>query len=407
MPTAAGFPHLRRDLMRRRLLRIEPRLRIELALLALMLIAFAFWQLRIGFAGVAFELGARSAALAMVGTMGAAAIAAAAVSGWRLWRRLTIRPAGPEWLALPIENRRLIEHQAWEAEVPTRGFAIVVVAAWLAGTWITPPEVWVASAILIVPFWWLCTRAGLWIGRALAGIASSRVHGRPEGATRTLSAHWERARARVRRTSGSRRPWRRMHAALAIMARDATLALRSRRVRLQGLSAVVLATLSIALWSAPHGAEMARGWTFILALVAAASFGEWLILLGGLDPFPVLRSLPVSVGTIWSSRMMWACIATIVLVTGHAVAARGFGPGVHVSLFWLTVSSMAISALAVQYGLTMFPRFDHALRLYALALALAVITSLMIPLLGWVALFGAVLHSGRRLGRWWTLEERA
>jgi hypothetical protein len=61
--------------------------------------------------------------------------------------------------------------------------------------------------------------------------------------------------------------------------------------------------------------------------------------------------------------------------------------------------------LAVNYSLTLFPHAAVAQRLFNLALGVAIAVSLMIPMLGWVALLAALLHSARRLPRWGRSEE--
>jgi len=61
----------------------------------------------------------------------------------------------------------------------------------------------------------------------------------------------------------------------------------------------------------------------------------------------------------------------------------------------------------VNYSVTLFPRADHAQRVYGLSLGIAVVGSLLIPLVGWIVLLTAILHSARRLPRWPRLEEGA
>ena len=99
--------------------------------------------------------------------------------------------------------------------------------------------------------------------------------------------------------------------------------------------------------------------------------------------------------------------ATLLLVAAHTAAAVGPAGPLHVSLAWLAISGLAMTALAVQLQITLFPEPEPAVRLFGLALALALACSVMIPLLGWVVLLASVLHSGRRLARWWRLEEVA
>jgi len=60
--------------------------------------------------------------------------------------------------------------------------------------------------------------------------------------------------------------------------------------------------------------------------------------------------------------------------------------------------------LGVHYGITLYPRAEHAQRMLLLSLAIAMAASVMIPMLGWVLLLTAVLHSARRVPRWDRLE---
>jgi len=193
----------------------------------------------------------------------------------------------------------------------------------------------------------------------------------------------------------------------ALWDKDARLAWRAPAARARLLTALGAAVVSVALWQAPASLAAVRAFTFVVALIAAAAFGEWLITLGGHDPFAVARALPVGVGAWWATRAATAAAITLALVGAHALVASGPAGALHLSLFWLAIFSFTTMLLAIHLQLTLFPHADHAARIYALVLALAVVCSLMIPLLGWVVLFAATLHSGRRLARWWRLEERA
>jgi len=135
-------------------------------------------------------------------------------------------------------------------------------------------------------------------------------------------------------------------------------------------------------------------------------FGEWLVSLSGVDPFQALRSLPVGVAPLWTARFALAIAATALLLSMHAIAATQLTPhALRLFLGWVGGGTLAIAALAVNYGVTLFPRADIAQRLLGLSLGLAVAASLMIPLLGWIVLLSAVLHSARRLPHWSRLEE--
>ena len=68
--------------------------------------------------------------------------------------------------------------------------------------------------------------------------------------------------------------------------------------------------MSVAVWNAPS----LRAGAFVIALLAAAAWGEWLIVLGSRDPFTVLRALPVGPRALGWSRMAWGIAATYLLV---------------------------------------------------------------------------------------------
>ena len=101
-----------------------------------------------------------------------------------------------------------------------------------------------------------------------------------------------------------------------------------------------------------------------------------------------------------------AVAATVVLLVGHQLLAFGLAPGPrHLFLLWIGGATLAIAALGINYGVTLFPRADTAKRMLGLSLGLAVIASLMFPLAGWIVLLTAILHSSRRLSRWDRLED--
>jgi hypothetical protein len=366
--------------------------------------------LRVSYANVAFTRGTHAAGVALLATLAAIALLGGAGTALRLLARLGRLPAGPPWLALPAPASELVRLQAWEAELPLRTLAVLALVACVAAMRVAATLEWLAG-VLLFPLAWAASCS---VGRALAGALAMRAPSGPgatptdvagAGALATLAAAWavrSPVRGGERRRDGS---WRRRPRVVVLAVKDAWLARRARAPRASLVLAAALGVLSVAAWSLPR--PVLRATAFALALLAAAATGEWLITLGGCDPFPTLRSLPVGPGSIWWARMLPAALATLVLVGAHAVAANGPPGLMRVSLAWLTFATLAILALAVDLQLTLFPQREPALRLFALALALALVSSLMIPLLGWVVLLAAVLHSARRLPRWWRLEEMA
>ena len=399
-PTGPAFARLRRDLMRRRWRRIEPRLRLQLALIAAMLGAFGFWQLRLRYADLCVTRGARAAGAALLGSLATLALAGGAGTSIRLLRRLRRTPPGPAWLALPAPARELVRLQAWEAELPMRVLAVPALAAIVAAARLADPVAWVTGALTFPIAWIGCCRAGAWVAQSLT---ASRA-GDDGAALAARAEAWSvgsPGRARPRDRAGT---WRRMHPVLALAAKDLRLAVRSRAPRTKLALALAVAVASVALWGGP---APVRGLAFAGALVAIAAFGEWLVVLGASDPFAVLRSLPVRAGSIWTARMLIALTALAALLAAHALASGAGAPVLRLSLTWLAVAGVAIFALAIQLQLTLYPRHEPALRLFGLMLVLALVCSLMIPLLGWVVLLAAVVHSSRRLSRWWRLEDLA
>ena len=172
-----------------------------------------------------------------------------------------------------------------------------------------------------------------------------------------------------------------------------------------------IATLAIALsclaWRLPIEPRGFQFVAFAFALFAAAAVAEWLIALIGSDPADTLRTLPIGLGSAWGTRALWALMAVTLLVAGHAFAARGLAPGpLRFFLICVALAALAITTLGVNYGISLYPRVEQAQRVFALSLGISMAASLMIPLMGWIVLLTAVLHSSRRVARWSRAEER-
>jgi hypothetical protein len=199
--------------------------------------------------------------------------------------------------------------------------------------------------------------------------------------------------------------WRRLPRWRALWSKDLLLARRSPAVRRRAWVSVLFAALSVACWWIDAPPALLRVLAFGLALLAAATFGEWLIGLAGEDPFAILRALPVGLGDLWRSRMAWGVSMTIALTLGQISALRLLTPAaLELFLIWTAAASALFTMLATHYGITLYPRADAAQRVYSLTLGIAIAASLMIPLMGWVTLLAAVLHSARRLPRWSRLD---
>jgi hypothetical protein len=408
----AAFSRLRRDLVRRRLASLDLLLRVELVAIAVLIGGFLFWQLRIRYAAmspprglaeggdgagvnVMFDLASLLLALAIAG-----GVAAGLAHARRLRRG---GGPGPAWGTLPVSPLLLARHLAWES----RGWALLPALAGVPA---------LIAAIGLVPISWLALAAAaevvllLEATRIGCAIALWRARRAPQAAPGTPRIVAVLANVSASRAGRRLRPpvWRRSGPSRALFAKDARLLLRDRSTRTRLAMALLLALASFAPWLTLHDAAGAHVIGFALAMLSAASFGEVILALAGTDPFPALRVLPVRGVDAWRARAGWAVLALALLLALQSASAFRLSPGAaHYFLTLLAFATAAVLALAVNYAVTLYPQADQAARLYGLSLGLAVIGSLLIPLLGWIVLISAVIHSTRRLSRWWRLEEHA
>ena len=398
-----AFRELRRRLTRRRLSQLDLPLKLELALITLLITAFVFWQVRGSFASFFAQGGSRAVLLALSATWLVLTAIAMGVVAWRHARRLRSGAPGPPWLALPVSERALGRHLAWDSRLVTGWIAVPTAGIWLAALGLVPPLV----ELSLVPAMGLTLIAACRLGSALGerlavGRAGARGPRRlaivlataesPLHTHRMRPAHWTR-----------RAMWR------ALAFKDLRVTTRIGSVRRHLAIALVLWLLSLLAWrlpAPPHMTDLDYVAAFLLALLGSAAVGEWLISLSGADPFQALRVLPIGVGDLWSARFALAFVGAALLLAAHTFSAVGLSPhALRLFLAWQGGATLMIAALAVNYGVTLFPRADVAERLFGLSLLLAVAASLMIPLLGWIVLLSAVLHSARRLAHWARLEE--
>ena len=391
----AAWRRLRADLTRRRLAAIELRLRIEIALLALLVGAFVFWRARVAFASLAFSSGPSRVALAALVGWAMVVLAAATIVAAHHARQLGGMVAGPAWRSLPVSNRALLAHLAWESR--------------LRAVWVAPIAPAVLAALVgLVPWWWIVGLAALFAvlldgaARLACAVAHLLRAGRSGddvlvGLARRGSDSGRTTRARA---PGAPR-WHRAPRWRALWAKDLKITLRPTAARRRALLPIAFALVSFASWTVSAEPGFARLLAFATALLAAGTFGEWLIALAGEDPPTSFRALPIGVGPLWWSRVAWCGLATLGIVAAQIPAARTLSPqALELFLTWTAGATLLITLLAVHYGITLYPRADVAQRLFSLTLGIAIVASLMIPLLGWVTLLAALLHSARRLSRW-------
>ena len=396
-----AFRRLERALLRRRLLQVDPRLRLELALLALLIAGFLFWQTRVPLDGLVRARGPLAGAGVVAAAAGVLALSAALLAGFHHARRLRTGPSGPEWLALPLAHAALARHLAWES----RSLVLCLVVPALGV---------LVAAVGLVPAVWLIgiTAAGIALVRVAAGLGcaiAARVALRaaePRPGLHPLERVLAVAAPRRRRRHLPAAAWRRLPAWLALAAKDLTVTLRRRSTLRTASLPLLLGIASLLAWRLPGELAMRHFAAFALALLAAAALAEWLVVLAGSDPFAALRVLPVGVTTVWGARFAWVVAGAALMAAGHALAARELSPrALELFLVWSAAATVAIATLGVNYGVTLFPRADVAQRLLGLSLGLAIASSVMLPLSGWIVLLAAVLHSARRLPRWSRLEE--
>jgi len=399
-PPNTAFRSLERALMRRRFRAVEVPLRLEFAALLTLIAGFLFWRIRVPLDGFARAAPPAQTAALVLGGLALLALAGGALAGARHATRLVRVPPGPSWLALPIESRALARHLAWDSSVPA---ALVAV----------PAAAGLVAAFGLIPAWWLglLAAAFVWLlieftrlGCALAVRFAARRAVSPAGRTPLERVLMSPPRRRPVRDRGAA-AWRQLPARVVMMRKDLMLSVRATPAGRRAALPLVLGALSVAVWWLPIEPPLRHFAAFVLALLASTAFAEWLVTLSGTDPFPVLRSLPVGVGVVWSARVGWAAAWTAALVLAHTLAARPLAGGAHsVFLVWLGGAALAITVLGVHYGITLYPRAEHAQRMLLLSLAIAMAASVMIPMLGWVLLLTAVLHSARRVPRWDRLE---
>jgi hypothetical protein len=401
-PHAAALRSLRRALDRRRIAGVEPRLRLELLALATLVGAFLYWQARVPLDGLVRRGGAPQALGVTAAIVAGLAVAAGLLVAARHRRRLLEERDGPPWLALPVPFEAIADQLAWESRRQALWLAVPALAPVAALIGLVPAPGVIALLLWIVVALALAAHAGAWLGAALAARASAAEPGahallRMRGAGAGTAATPKRAPARW-----SRSPLR------AQLRRDVALSLRRTpaRARLAAFAACLVAIA--AAWAAPWSRDAAVVVAFTLALLAGALLAEWIVALCGLDPFAVLRTLPLGPLALWRARAAWALAGTfaVALLLAPGFARLPDGP-LPLLLTWRAAAVFGIALLGVHYGLTLFPNAVAAQRLLTLSLALAMAASLMIPLLGWIVLLTALIHSARRVPRWWALEDLA
>jgi hypothetical protein len=407
-PTSEGnaYRALERALLRRRIRGMEFRLRVELLGLIVLLTAFAYWKLRVRLDGAMRHWGPLDTAGIALALLALFAAAGAALTASRMWRSLTSGPSGPEWLALPVPPTLLHRHLVWNARGPALLAAFPALACLIA-------------LIGLIPLPWIVLLAGVFVGLLLESSRLAAALSFHAAARRVLSTGTAGDRAGVppivrvlaaatHEARKSRRPravWAVRPAWQFLMRMDRALTSARGTAQTRAIIALTLTVLSALTWANPWPLPLERVVAFAFSLLAAMAAAEWLIEATCLHPFQTLRSLPIGLSSVWLSRALWGALAAATLVLAQVAAVRALPPpSFRVHLTWVLGATLLVGALGANYAITLFPRADQARRMLTLSLTLAVIASLMIPLMGWVLLITAVVHSSRRLPQWARLE---
>jgi hypothetical protein len=401
MDQGAPFRRLERAWFRRLAARLEPMLWIELGAIAALASAFLFWQGRIRLASWGHDHGAGFAGARIVGFLALLVILGAAQAGARHAVRLRQADGAPAWLALPVSTRELSAHLSRMSQIQAAWLLIPALAVLAAGIRVVPWYRLLMFGAGFVIALLLATRLACEL--ALRRVAAAVPGGRADSLVRVLSVA---SRRRARHSIAPAR-WKRMPPWQSLWFNDARLAFRVPAIRRRTVAAILAVLISILAWRVPFAPNAAHLIAFATALFASALVAEWLIAVIGGDPADVLRSLPIGLGAAWGARVGWAAAASALLLLGHALAAHSLPPNVrNFFLLWIGLSSLAITVLGVNYAISLYPRSEQAQRLLAMTLGLAMAGSLMIPLMGWIVLLTAVLHSLRRVARWRGAEVR-
>lgn len=164
---ASAFRPLRRALIARRLQRLDPVLRLELALIGALAGGYAAWRARLPLDQLARTGGAGAAAEAPAAALAASALLGGLLAGADHAGRLRRTPPGPEWLALPVPAEAIVGQLAWESGLRARWVLPLAPGLLAAGAGLTPGwslAILAAAFLAILPLagragaavaWWL------------------------------------------------------------------------------------------------------------------------------------------------------------------------------------------------------------------------------------------------------------
>jgi len=356
--------------------------------------AFIFWQSRIPLDGLHRAHGGGPVLRVLAAGLGLLVLTGATLVAARVVRLLGRALPGPEWLALPVTPAALLRHLAWEARLQSAWAAAAAPGFLLAAHGLLPAWMPFALAAGFVATLWLAAHVATAI--AMLVLRTSAGDG--------YHPFMERAVPRARPHISPPR-WRSAPGWQVLVARDARLLTRARSVRSSTVAAVAWTLASTGIWFTPLAGPTAQFVGFGLALIAAFTWAEVLILLGGEDPPGLMRALPTGPRMLWIARAVEALAGATLLALLQAVVAR-VEPGPRaLQSVCVFGAALALGLLGAQYGITIGHQAPVARRFLALTASIAMAASLMITLLGWFILLAGVVHSAVRVRRWWELEE--
>jgi hypothetical protein len=387
------FRALARRLTARRAGGLGTRLWSVIAVLAVSIAAFTYWQVRVPLDGTLRHGGVAAAVARLAAVLGGFVLAGAVLAATRRLALLA-SPPGPEWLALPLPPAAIERHLAREAAAPARAVLVPALAAWWAGAGLLPVP---ALAALALALW-----GSLELALRLACAAALAFAAGASGPARRLSAPW---RALV----SARRPARTIRHAIARFRREPrwrALARLDRRVsrragptRVRLLVAGVFLVLSVVAWGASEEPLQARALAFAAFAIACTELGAWAAWRAAGDPAPAVRPLPISLADAWRARA-----SALGMVIG-GVLAPGLAPiaRVGLALSWALPATI-LGLLGLHVGLSLPGRPRPAEGFYYGWLGVGLIGSMAIPLFGWLLLGAGLVQATRRLPRWRTPE---
>ena len=394
-----AFRALSRRLFARRARELGLRLWFVLAVLALSIAAFTYWQVRVPLDGTLRHGGVPAAVSRLALVLGAFTLAGATIAVARQVSLLA-DPPGPEWLSLPVSPAAVERHLANEASAPARAVAVPAAAAWLAG-WGLLPVSWL---VLLAAGFVLVLESALQLSCAMALRASAGA----VGPASRLPAAW-RALVSARRPPSAARiataRFRSESRARALARLDRAVSFRAGPPRARLGFAAAFLVLSVSAWFLGSDLSQARAQAFAAFAIACAELGAWAAWRAAGDPASALRPLPLSLAHAWSARA-WPLLAVVgVVLLLHALLPPGVAAAARVGL----ASSWALPALllvllGLHVGLSLPGRPGTAESLYYGWLGAGLVGSLAIPLFGWAVVISGLAQATRRLSRWRTPE---